>query len=348
MADELLSVEDLHVEFERGDSKVYAVNGASFSVGPGETLGIVGESGSGKSVSVLSVMGLLRGSGQVTGGTAMFMGKDLLKLRRRQLEDLRGRDIGMIFQDPMSSLNPTMRIGDQIMEGMLSHQYTNHKGAFNRTLQLLDEVGIPEGKARFRSYPHEFSGGMRQRVMIAMAVACEPQLLIADEPTTALDVTVQTQILVLLRQLQQKGRMGIILITHDFGVATNVCDRVIVMYAGKVMESAPLADFLTRPAHPYTVGLKASVIEVGTKRGQLRAIPGMATALTEPPHACPFAERCHLVADRCLEELPPLRPLGVGHYVACHRAEEVLAAAGTTAGGQVGGHVAQEVTTRAG
>ncbi len=355
MADELLSVEDLHVEFERGDSKVYAVNGASFSVGPGETLGIVGESGSGKSVSVLSVMGLLRGSGQVTGGTAMFMGKDLLKLRRRQLEDIRGRDIGMIFQDPMSSLNPTMRIGDQIMEGMLSHQYTSRKGAFNRTLQLLDEVGIPEGKARFRSYPHEFSGGMRQRVMIAMAVACEPQLLIADEPTTALDVTVQTQILVLLRQLQLKGRMGIILITHDFGVATNVCDRIIVMYAGKVMESAPLVDFLARPAHPYTVGLKGSVIEVGTKAHQLRAIPGMATALTEPPRACPFAERCQLAADRCLEELPPLRPLGLGHYVACHRAEEVLAAAGTTVGaqvggpvgGQVGGQVAQGVTARA-
>jgi peptide/nickel transport system ATP-binding protein len=340
MAEDLLAVEDLHTEFERGDGTVYAVNGVSFSVAPGETLGIVGESGSGKSVSVLSIVGLLRGSGQVTGGTAKFMGKDLLRLRRRQLQDMRGRDIGMIFQDPMTSLNPTMRIGDQITEVMLSHQYTNRKGAFNRTLQLLEEVGIPEGKARFRSYPHEFSGGMRQRVMIAMAVACEPQLLIADEPTTALDVTVQTQILALLQELQRKRRMSIILITHDFGVATNFCDRIIVMYAGKVMESAPLDGFLRRSAHPYTIGLKRSVIEVGTQSHQLKAIPGMATALTEPPHACPFVERCELAADRCREELPELRPVGADHYVACHRAEEVLAAGGTlaediTVGGKV-------------
>ena len=331
MAEELLCVEDLHTEFWRGDGTVYAVNGASFSVGPGETLGIVGESGSGKSVSVLSIVGLVRGNGQVTGGTAKFMGKDLLKLRRRQLEDIRGRDIGMIFQDPMSSLNPTMRIGDQIMEGMLSHQYTNRKGAFNRTLQLLDEVGIPEGRARFRSYPHEFSGGMRQRAMIAMAVACEPQLLIADEPTTALDVTVQTQILVLLQELQQKQRMSIVLITHDFGVATNVCDRIIVMYAGKVMESASVAEFIARPAHPYTIGLKRSVIEVGTQAHQLKAVPGVATTLMAPPHNCPFADRCQFVTDRCRAEVPELRPLSEGHYVACHRAEEVLAEAGATA-----------------
>ncbi|MDA8302566.1 MAG: ABC transporter ATP-binding protein [Actinomycetota bacterium] len=331
MADELLCVEDLHTEFWRGDGTVYAVNGASFSVAPGETLGIVGESGSGKSVSVLSIVGLVRGNGQVTGGTAKFMGKDLLKLRRRQLEDIRGRDIGMIFQDPMSSLNPTMRIGDQIMEGMLSHQYTNRKGAFNRTLQLLDEVGIPEGRARFRSYPHEFSGGMRQRAMIAMAVACEPQLLIADEPTTALDVTVQTQILVLLQELQQKQRMSIVLITHDFGVATNVCDRIIVMYAGKVMESASVAEFIARPAHPYTIGLKRSVIEVGTQAHQLKAVPGVATTLMAPPHNCPFADRCQFVTDRCRAEVPELRPLSEGHYVACHRAEEVLAEAGATA-----------------
>ena len=328
MAEDLLSVEDLRVEFERSDGTVYAVNGVDFSVAPGETLGIVGESGSGKSVSVLSIMGLLRGNGQVTGGTAKFMGKDLLKLRRRQLEDIRGRDIGMIFQDPMSSLNPTMRIGDQIMEGMLSHQYTNHKGAFNRALQLLEEVGIPEARARFRSYPHEFSGGMRQRAMIAMAVACEPQLLIADEPTTAVDVTVQTQILVLLRELQQKQRMSVVLITHDFGVATNVCDRIIVMYAGKVMESAPLADFLARPAHPYTIGLRRSVIEVGTQAHQLKAIPGVATTLMAPPHNCPFAERCQWVTDLCRAEVPELRPLSDGHFVACHRAEEVLAEAG--------------------
>ena len=325
MAEDLLCVEDLQVEFLRTDGIVYAVNGVSFSVAPGETLGIVGESGSGKSVSALSLLGLLRGNGRVTKGTAKFMGKDLLKLRRRQLEDIRGRDIGMIFQDPMTSLNPTMRIGDQIMEAMLTHHFTNNKGAFKRTLQLLEEVGIPDARARFGSYPHEFSGGMRQRVMIAMAVACEPQLLIADEPTTALDVTVQVQILALLQSLQRQRGMSIVLITHDFGVATNVCDRIVVMYAGKVMESATLQDFLTRSAHPYTIGLRRSVIEVGTPVDQLRAIPGMATVLNERPRSCPFAARCQWAVERCLEELPPLRSLGAGHDVACHRAEEVLA-----------------------
>jgi len=326
VAEDLLSVDGLQVEFERASGTIYAVNGVSFSVAPGETLGIVGESGSGKSVSVLSIMGLLRSNGRVTGGSAKFMGKDLLKLRRRQLEDIRGRDVGMVFQDPMTSLNPTMRVGDQIMEAMLCHHYTSRRGAFNRTLQLLEEVGIPEAKARFSSYPHEFSGGMRQRVMIAIAIACEPQLLIADEPTTALDVTVQAQILALLRELQEKRKMSIILITHDFGVATNFCDRVIVMYAGKVMESAPLDRFLCQPAHPYTIGLKRSVIEVGDKHRELVAIPGMATALTEPPRYCPFAERCSFVRERCWSELPQLRPVSSGHVVACHYAEEVMAA----------------------
>jgi len=341
-AEPLLAVEGLRVCFERAGGSIYAVNGVDFSVAPGETLGIVGESGSGKSVSVLSVLGLLRANGRVTGGTAKFMGKDLLKLRRRQLEDVRGRDIGMVFQDPMTSLNPTMRIGDQIMEAMLSHHYTSRKGAFERTLQLLEEVGIPDGRARFRNYPHEFSGGMRQRVMIAMAIACEPQLLIADEPTTALDVTVQVQILALLQKLQQRRRMSIILITHDFGVATNVCDRIIVMYAGKVMESAPLDDFLSRPAHPYTIGLRRSVIEVGDEGRELAAIPGMATVLTEPPRCCPFASRCSFAEDRCSDVLPELRPLGTEHFVACHRAEEVLSAV------QARKPVGQEVVSRAG
>ncbi|HTT89040.1 MAG TPA: ABC transporter ATP-binding protein [Acidimicrobiales bacterium] len=329
--DPLLQVQDLHTQFERSDGPVYAVNGISFSVSPGETLGIVGESGSGKSVTVLSVVGLIRGNGRVTGGTAKFMGTDLLKLRRRQLEDIRGRDIGMIFQDPMTSLNPTMRIGDQVMEGMLSHHFTNRKGAFQRTLQLLDEVGIPDPKARFRDYPHEFSGGMRQRVMIAMAIACEPQLLIADEPTTALDVTVQAQILALLHKLRESRHMSIILITHDFGVATNFCDRMIVMYGGKVMESAPLEAFLERPAHPYTIGLRRSVIEVGHQDRDLAPIPGMAVALSERPHSCPFAARCLFAQDRCRQELPELRSFGQGHEVACHRAEEVWATGARTA-----------------
>lgn len=324
MPEDLLTVENLQTRFRRGDETIYAVNGVSFSVAPGEALGIVGESGSGKSVSMLSILGLARGVRSVSG-KARFMGTDLLKLRRRQLEDLRGRDIGMIFQDPMTSLNPTMRIGDQIMEAMLTHHYTNRRGAFDRTLALLEEVGIPEGRARFRGYPHEFSGGMRQRVGIAMAIACEPQLLIADEATTALDVTVQAQVLALLNKLREERRMSIILITHDFGVATNFCDRIVVLYGGKVMESASLEEFLGRPAHPYTLGLKASVIEVGHRGRHLTPIPGMAATLTKEPRNCPFAPRCAMAIDRCREEMPELRPIGAGHDVACHRAEEMMA-----------------------
>jgi peptide/nickel transport system ATP-binding protein len=327
MTEDLLTVENLRTRFRRGDDTIYAVNGLSFSVAPGETLGIVGESGSGKSVSVLSIMGLVRGAARSVSGTARFMGTDLLKLRRRQLEDIRGRDIGMIFQDPMSSLNPTTRVGDQVTEAMLTHHYASRKGAFARALALLEEVGIPDGRARFRGYPHEFSGGMRQRVMIAMAVACEPQLLIADEATTALDVTVQAQVLALLNRLREERRMSIILITHDFGVATNFCDRIIVLYAGQVMESARLEEFLARPAHPYTLGLRASVIEVGQRGRQLTPIPGMAATLTEPPANCSFAPRCAMAIDRCREEIPELRPIGPGHDVACHRAEEMVARA---------------------
>ncbi|MCY0875735.1 MAG: ABC transporter ATP-binding protein [Firmicutes bacterium] len=328
MADALLTVENLHTEFTRQEDVIYAVNGVSFSVAPGETLGIVGESGSGKSVSVLSVLGLLRGSGKVTQGSAKFEGTELLKLKRRQLEDIRGRDIGVIFQDPMTSLNPTMRIGDQIMEGMLTHHYASRKAAYNRTIDLLTEVGIPEPTSRFRNYPFEFSGGMRQRVMIAMAIACEPQLLIADEPTTALDVTVQMQVLALLQKLRQKSRMSVVIITHDFGVATNFCDRIMVMYAGKVMESAPLEEFLKRPAHPYTIGLKASIIEVGQSNRVLQPIPGTTQQLTEPPRACPFVDRCAFAQDACHEELPELRSIGSDHLVACLRAEEVMSHAG--------------------
>jgi peptide/nickel transport system ATP-binding protein/oligopeptide transport system ATP-binding protein len=324
MADDLLVVDHLSTVFRRMDETVYAVNDVSFSVAAGETLGIVGESGSGKSVSVMSLLGLLKGTGKVTAGSATFRGTNLLKLRRRQLEDIRGRDIGVVFQDPMTSLNPVMRVGDQIMEGMLAHQYASRRGAFDRTLALLNEVGIPEPKLRFRNYPFEFSGGMRQRVMIAMAVACQPQLLIADEPTTALDVTVQMQTLALLQELKERLHMSMILITHDFGVATNVCDRILVMYAGTIMESAPLNDFLERPAHPYTLGLKASVIEVGSQNRDLRPIPGTSLTPTRPLTSCPFAERCAWVSSRCEEELPVLRPVGPGHLVACHRAQEVM------------------------
>jgi oligopeptide/dipeptide ABC transporter ATP-binding protein len=334
MAEALLAVEDLYTQFRRANDVVYAVNGVSFAVAPGETLGIVGESGSGKSVTVLSALGLLRGVGMVTG-RALFKGTDLLKLSRRQLEDIRGRDIGFVFQNPMTSLNPTMRVGDQIMEPMLTHHYAKRRDAYERTLNLLAEVGITEPRARFRSYPHEFSGGMRQRAMIAMAIACEPELLIADEPTTALDVTVQMQILVLLAQLRVKRNMSIIMITHDFGVATNFCDRIVVMYAGLVMESAPLQDFLRRPALPYTVDLKESLVEVGDRGRPLQPIPGMAPVLTAPPTSCPYAARCRWVIERCRREMPALRSITPGHLVACHRAEEVIEhASGTAVAGE--------------
>lgn len=325
MAEPLLSVEDLRIEFRRSDDQVYAVNGVGFSIQEGETLGIVGESGSGKSVSMMSVLGLLRENGKVKGGTAKFQGKDLLKMRSRQLEDIRGRDIGVVFQDPMTSLNPVMRIGDQIMESMLEHQYASRREAFERTISLLNEMGIPEPKTRFTNYPHEFSGGMRQRIMIAIALACEPQLLIADEPTTALDVTVQMQILALLQEQRVKKNMSIAMITHDFGVATNFCDNIVVLYAGQVMEIADTRQFVRSAAHPYTVGLKNSIIEVGNRNKTLQPIPGMAPTLTKLPTSCSFADRCPLAVSRCREELPALRTIETNHLVACHRAEEVLA-----------------------
>lgn len=324
MADTLFEVDNLNIEFRRSDDKVYAVNGVGFSIEEGGTLGIVGESGSGKSVTMMSCLGLIRSNGTIKAGTAKFKGQDLLKMSPKQLERIRGLEIGVIFQDPMTSLNPLMRIGDQIMEGMTEHHYASQREAFDRTISLLGEMGIPEPKTRFRNYPHEFSGGMRQRIMIAMALACEPELLIADEPTTALDVTVQMQILALLKEQQQKKNMSIAMITHDFGVATNFCDQIVVLYAGRVMEVAQTKEFIRRPAHPYTIGLKNSIIEVGQRNRPLEPIPGMAPTLTSKPTSCSFADRCPLVTDRCKSELPALRQVDTNHMVACHRAEEVL------------------------
>lgn len=327
MAEPILSIEDLRVEFARSEDKVYAVNGVSFQIDEGEVLGIVGESGSGKSVTLMSALGLIRENGKVKSGTVKFEGKNLLKMSPRQLEDIRGRDIGVIFQDPMTSLNPVMSIGNQIMEAMLTHHHAGHREAFERTIQLLHEMGIPDPKSRFKNYPHEFSGGMRQRIMIAIALACQPQLLIADEPTTALDVTVQMQILALLQSQREQKNMSVAIITHDFGVATNFCDKIVVLYAGQVMEMANTEHFIRNPAHPYSLGLKKSIIEVGQRGRQLEPIPGMAPTLTEPPSSCSFADRCPFTTDHCREELPKLRSIAVNHYVACHRAEEVLARA---------------------
>lgn len=325
MTEPILAVSDLRVEFDRGEDSVYAVNGVSFEIAQGETLGIVGESGSGKSVTLMSALGLIRENGKVKTGTVQFQGKNLLKMSPRQLEDIRGRDIGVIFQDPMTSLNPVMSIGDQIMEAMLTHHHASHRAAFNRTIELLHEMGIPDPKSRFKNYPHEFSGGMRQRIMIAISLACEPQLLIADEPTTALDVTVQMQILALLQSQREQKNMSIAMITHDFGVATNFCDKIVVLYAGQIMEMAETGTFIRNPAHPYSLGLKKSIIEIGQRGRKLEPIPGMAPTLTEPPTSCSFADRCPFAVDRCREELPQLRTVASNHHVACHRAEEVLA-----------------------
>jgi peptide/nickel transport system ATP-binding protein/oligopeptide transport system ATP-binding protein len=323
MKEPLLSIDNLHVKFSRSEDEVYAVNGVSFSIAEDETLGIVGESGSGKSVTLMSSIGLLRDNGKITSGTANFQGKDLLKLRPRQLEDIRGRDIGVVFQDPMTSLNPVMRIGDQIMEAMLTHHYASRKEAFERTIHLLHEMGIPDPKSRFKNYPHEFSGGMRQRIMIAIALACEPQLLIADEPTTALDVTVQMQILALLQELRRKRGMSVVMVTHDFGLATNFCDKIIVMYGGKIMEMASTDHFIREATHPYSIGLKRSIIEVGHKGKEIVSIPKSARTLIESPAGCPFAERCTYETERCHYEVPELRTFGTDHQIACHHAEEV-------------------------
>ncbi|MFD1678102.1 ABC transporter ATP-binding protein [Alicyclobacillus fodiniaquatilis] len=320
----LLEVKNLSTEFTRPNGVVYAVNGVSFHVDQGESVGIVGESGSGKSVSVLSVLGLIANNGRVTNGEAIFNGQDLLHLNERQLRAIRGTEIGVIFQDPMTSLNPVKRIGWQIAESMVKHHLCNKREALSRAIDLLAEVGIPDAETRYRNYPFEFSGGMRQRVMIAIALACKPQLLIADEPTTALDMTVQMQVLALLRESARSRNMATLIITHDFGVATNLCSRLIVMYGSKIMEMATVEEFVRRPAHPYSIGLKSSIISIGNRHKKISAIPGNAPVFTTPPEGCPFASRCGFALERCYKEIPPLRTLFPGHEVACHRAEEVM------------------------
>ncbi|GGJ13634.1 peptide ABC transporter ATP-binding protein [Alicyclobacillus cellulosilyticus] len=335
--DTLLDVRGLEVVFAQPDGPVYAVNGASFHVRRGEWLGILGESGSGKSVSLLSILGLLGDNGRVTAGEAWFDGEDLLRLPERHLRTIRGRRIGVVFQSVSAGLNPFLRVGAQVMEPMLQHHFCGKAEARQRALALLAEMGIPDPETRFHSFPFELSGGMRQRVMTAVALACDPDLLIADEPTTALDTTVQVQVLRVLRDACARRRMATIMVTHDIGVAANVCDRVLVMYAGMVMEVCPIDEFIERPAHPYTLALRASHLDVRHRRKPLVSIPGTAPVLREPPRGCPFAERCAFAADVCRRERPPLMPLaepaaaaGTGapsdrHWVACHRAKEVVA-----------------------
>ena len=314
----VLTVEDLSVEFWTARGTVHAVNGISFDIAAGETLGIVGESGCGKSVTSLALLGLLARAGRVTGGTAMFGGRDLLKLSDKELRNIRGREIAMIFQDPMTSLNPVLTIGRQIREPLEAHFGMGRADADRRAVELLDQVGIPSAKDRLRDYPHQFSGGMRQRAMIAIALACEPKLLIADEPTTALDVTIQAQILEVLRTLVAERDTALLMITHDLGVVAGMCERVNVMYAGMFMETGSASQLFARPRHPYTLGLLQSVPRIDAGRRQrLTPIEGAPRDMLTAPQACPFAPRCRFEVEQSLLEVPQLRELEPGHHVAC-------------------------------
>jgi oligopeptide/dipeptide ABC transporter ATP-binding protein len=314
----LLEVSNLNVAFPTPDGLVEAVRGVSFSVDRGQTLGIVGESGSGKSVSTQTIAGLTAGAR--VSGEALFEGDDLLKMSSDQLRHIRGSQIGMIFQDPLSSLHPYYRVGWQIVEMIRAHTDISKETARKRAIELLGLVGIPQPERRVDDYPHQFSGGMRQRAMIAMALALNPKLLVADEPTTALDVTVQAQIIELMQRLQKEFGIAIIMITHDLGVIADMADDVMVMYAGKAMEQAERRTIYYRPHHPYTRGLLMSLPQSGAEDDRLQPIPGQPPSLINPPHGCPFAPRCPFVMDRCVAEPPPLREVtGMGdvHRSAC-------------------------------
>ncbi len=316
MSGPILSVSDLSTSFFTRRGEVQAVRGVSFDVQPGEMLGFVGESGSGKSITCMSILRLLKAGGRIKSGSARFEGTDLLQLDEAALTDIRGNRIGVIFQDPMTSLNPTLTVGEQVMETILRHRKASRAEARARAIELFELVRIPSAATRLKSYPHEFSGGMRQRVMIAMALACDPTLLIADEPTTALDVTIQRQILSLLKDLQKRLGMSVILITHDLGVIAEVCDRVLVLYGGMVMETADVRGLFAHPAHPYTLGLIGAVPDLrDDSHRRLTPIPGSPPNMLSPPPGCPFAPRCPHAMAQCIAALPPL--FGEAHQSRC-------------------------------
>ncbi|MDX6530840.1 MAG: oligopeptide transport system ATP-binding protein [Blastocatellia bacterium] len=322
----LLSVKDLRTYFETEDGTVKAVDGISFELHQGETLGIVGESGSGKSVANLSVMRLIPNPpGKIVSGSIMFDGRDMLALTPREVRDIRGKRIAMIFQDPMTSLNPFMRISKQLMEVTQLHLGHTREQARAHAMKMLEHVGIPDARERMDSYPHEFSGGMRQRVMIAMALSCQPELLIADEPTTALDVTIQAQILELIKRIKEETGASVILITHDLGVVAGMTDHILVMYAGKIFEQAKTTELFERPGNPYTRGLLRSVPDPTDEQGKLYQIPGLPPDLAHLPPGCPFAPRCERAEDVCRREFPPYVQLTPDHYSLCHFANEVFA-----------------------
>jgi len=315
----LLEVKNLRTEFVTQDGIVQAVNGISFSLEEGETLGIVGESGCGKSVSMLSLMRLIpQPPGRIVEGEVWFQGRDLLKLSNEEIRQIRGNQIAMVFQDPMTSLNPVLTIGQQIGEALELHLGMTQEQARQRAIELLEMVRIPEAAERIDDYPHQFSGGMRQRVMIAMALSCNPKLLIADEPTTALDVTIQAQIIDLIKDLKRELGMAIIWITHDLGIVAGLVDRVQVMYAGYIVERAKVDEFYKNPRHPYSLGLLASLPRLDEERKRkLTPIEGLPPDLISLPPGCPFYPRCKYRVPKCLDENPPLRQVGEGHEIAC-------------------------------
>ncbi len=314
----ILEVKDLQVSFATYAGELQAVRKVNLAVNPGEAVAVVGESGCGKSLTAQTIMGLIPSPpGRVVGGQIFFEGQDLLQLNEAQLQGVRGNRIGMIFQDPLTSLNPTMKIGKQIAEGLQKHQGLARAEALEKAREMLQLVGIPHPERRLNQYPHEFSGGMRQRAMIAIALACRPKLLIADEPTTALDVTIQDQIINLLKNLQRQLDMAIVLITHDLGVVAGLCSRVVVMYAGQVLETGPVREIYCRPRHPYTQGLLASVPKINKQGEALFSIAGSPPDLLNPPAGCPFAPRCSKAMLICRESAPQEQEVSPGHRVAC-------------------------------
>lgn len=331
MSEKILDVKNLHVYFDTYAGVVKAIRNVNFHVNKGESLAIVGESGSGKSVTVQTVMKLIpMPPGRIAEGEILFKDRDIVKMNEAQMRKIRGGEIGMIFQDPMTSLNPTMTVGKQIAEGIMMHQNVTYKEAMSKALEMLRAVNIPNPEERINSYPHQFSGGMRQRVVIAIALACNPDLLIADEPTTALDVTVQAQILDLMNELKHKMNTAIILITHDLGVVADLAERVIVMYGGEIMEEALVNDIFKNPKHPYTWGLIKSIprLDIDREKEQLSSIDGTPPDLFNPPVGCPFAPRCEYAMEICKKEKPGMKKDSSNHIVACwlmdERSEEVI------------------------
>jgi peptide/nickel transport system ATP-binding protein len=325
----LLDVRDLEVEFRTTAGAVSAVNGISFQIAAGETVGLVGESGSGKSVTSRAIMGLLPPKTSTVRGSIMLSGDQLVGLSEQQYRKIRGEHVAMVFQDPLTALNPLYTAGEQVAEALRFHFGLNRSTAAARARDLFADVGLPDPDGIVGKYPHELSGGMRQRVMIAMALACEPELLIADEPTTALDVTIQAQILELLRDLVRERGMALLLITHDLGVVRELCERAIVLYAGRIAETAPVASLFAAPHHPYTAGLAASNPQIASRRARLPQIPGGPPNPASVPPGCPFSPRCPAAIDRCATEVPPLVPTSDDRMAACHRTSEL--AAGTLA-----------------